>query len=120
MPSTDTVLVAQRDPVPLGLVSQTKADPPLLNWIYIDNGTLELKYGNKTASIAHHVGPWDWRKNQITLTFDGVDEFTAVENPASHEWQLYYDMNDDGLKGFVPKGWRKIDVSLVRTLMPGT
>ena len=47
----------RRKPVVRGLVSQVRDDPPLLNWIYIDRTTMELKYGNRTASIDHYVGP---------------------------------------------------------------
>jgi len=46
----------------LGLVSTIADDPPMLNWIYVDERTLELKYGNRTRSREHHVGPWDWTK----------------------------------------------------------
>ncbi|KAJ7460160.1 hypothetical protein FB451DRAFT_506498 [Mycena latifolia] len=34
----------------IGLVSTISTDPPELNWIYADGDTLELKYGNKSAS----------------------------------------------------------------------
>lgn len=47
-------------PPPLGLVSTIDSDPPMLNWIYIDRHTRELKYGNRTQSRAHIVGPWGW------------------------------------------------------------
>lgn len=106
-------------PVEIGLVTQVRDDPPLLNWIYVDKDTMELKYGNKTASIAHHVGPWDWTEDEEGITFDGKELFTAVEDPRTHKWQIYYDINDDGLIGYVPKGRRKISVSLERTLIPG-
>ena len=47
----------QRVPVPLGLVSQVAVDPPLLNWIYVDKDTMEVKYGNKTASVSSQRWP---------------------------------------------------------------
>ncbi|EXJ62227.1 hypothetical protein A1O7_02660 [Cladophialophora yegresii CBS 114405] len=109
----------ERVPVPLGLVSQVQEDPPLLNWIYVDKDTMELKYGNKSASIEHHVGPWDWTEDEEGITFDETEAFTAVEDPATRKWQLYYDMDDDGLSRFVPKGRRKFQISLERTLIPG-
>lgn len=106
-------------PIPIGLVSQVRDDPPLLNWLYVDKDTMELKYGNKSASIEHHVGPWDWTEDEEGITFDETEDFTAVEDPQSHKWQIYYDMDNDGLSRFVPKGRRKIQVSLERTLIPG-
>ncbi|KIW90045.1 uncharacterized protein Z519_09476 [Cladophialophora bantiana CBS 173.52] len=109
----------ERVPVPIGLVSQVRDDPPLLNWIYVDKDTMELKYGNKSASIEHHVGPWDWTEDEEGITFDDSEAFTAVEDPSTRQWQIYYDMDNDGLGRFVPKGRRKFQVSLERSLIPG-
>lgn len=81
---------------------------------------MELKYGNKSASIEHHVGPWDWTKDEEGITFDGkAKRFIAVEDPKTHKWQLYYDMDKDGLSSFVPSERLKIQVYLRRTLVPG-
>lgn len=110
----------ERKPPPLGLVSQTRADPPLLNWIYVDKDTAELKYGNKSQSIEHHVGPWDWTKDESKITFSKKQLFIAVEDPRSKIWQLYYDVDDDGLSRFVPGKKRKVYVDLLRTETPGT
>ena len=109
----------KRVPVPIGLVSQVRDDPPLLNWLYVDKDTMELKYGNKSASIEHHVGPWDWTEDEKTITFDESKDFTAVQDPKTRRWQIYYDMDNDGLSRFVPKGRRMIQVSLQRTLLSG-
>jgi len=109
----------ERVPIPIGLVSQVRDDPPLLNWLYVDKDTMELKYGNKSASIEHHVGPWDWTEDEKTITFDESKDFTAVQDPKTRRWQIYYDMDNDGLSRFVPKGRRMIQVSLQRTLLSG-
>lgn len=108
----------ERKPPPRGLVSQTRAEPPLLNWIYIDQETAELKYGNKTQSIEHDVGPWDWTKDEKTITFHKKLLFIAVEDPKSKKWQLYYDIDDDGLSRYVPIQRRKVYVSLMRSEIP--
>lgn len=79
---------------------------------------MEVKYGNKTASIEHHVGPWDWSDDERVIIFDGAAQFTAVQDPKTRRWQFYQDMKEDGLAGYVPKGRRKVQVNLVRTLMP--
>ncbi|KAK4941028.1 hypothetical protein LTR10_018948 [Elasticomyces elasticus] len=109
----------ERNPAPLGLVSQVQDDPPLLNWIYVDKNTMELKYGNKSASIEHHVGPWDWTADEVGITFEKKRKrFIAVENPKTYKWQVYYDMNNDGLIGFVPQQRHGVQVYLKRTLLP--
>lgn len=45
-------------PAPLGLVSSISVDPPVLNWIYVDARTREIRYGNRTQSREHVVGSW--------------------------------------------------------------
>jgi hypothetical protein len=120
----------QRNPPPLGLVSQVQDDPPLLNWIYVDKATMELRYGNRTVSKEHHVGPWDWTEDDDDddeplepgeankgVTFEGWEGFTAVEDPHSKEWQVYFDKNDDGLKGYVGRERRMLQISLERTMV---
>lgn len=114
------ILLVQRVPVVLGLVSQVQADPPLLNWVYIDGNTMELRYGNKSKSIAHHVGPWDWAEDEEGITFDDYEEFTAVEDPASKRWQLFADMSEEAIEIYVPKGRKTMTVYLKRHLMPVT
>ena len=103
--------------VTLGLVSQAADDPPLLNWIYVDKNTLELKHGNRSASIEHHIGPWDWTEDETGVTLEGWEGLVAVQEDEG-EWALYYDWNDDGLKGKVGK--RKVlQISLERTMVDG-
>ncbi|MCJ1429955.1 hypothetical protein MMC29_007870, partial [Sticta canariensis] len=64
-------------PNTLGLVSSISDDPPMLNWIYIDRATRELKYGNRTQSREHIVGSWGWETGEESgpggLTLIGSD-----------------------------------------------
>ncbi|KAJ9628675.1 hypothetical protein H2203_002577 [Taxawa tesnikishii (nom. ined.)] len=130
-------------PMTRGLVSTVSRDPPMLNWIYVDKDTMELKYSNRSGSIAHHVGDFDWTtehptdSNPSCVTFDGWEGFVAVEEtsnpPVSRdsslasstsrdrdgqrgEWALYFDMQDDGLKGY-KMGRRTLEVSLQRRVI---
>ncbi|QIW97421.1 hypothetical protein AMS68_002939 [Peltaster fructicola] len=101
-----------------GLVSTISRDPPMLNWIYIDKDTLEVKYANRTGSIAHHVGSYDWTsegKEDSNVTFDDWEGFLAVEED-SDQWALYFDLNDDGLLKH-KKGRTTYEVSLVRRIL---
>ncbi|KAI9714560.1 MAG: hypothetical protein M1812_006365 [Candelaria pacifica] len=43
-----------------GLVSTISHNPPMLNWIYADTNTGEMKFGNRTQSRDHLFGSWDW------------------------------------------------------------
>lgn len=105
-------------PYTRGLVSTISVDPPMLNWIYIDKETLEAKYASRSGSIAHHVGSYDWTSEEgddSCITFDEWEGFLAVEE-AEGEWALYFDVEDDGLKG-VRRGRRAVEVSLVRRVI---
>lgn len=119
----------------LGLVSRISDDPPMLNWLYVDKDTLEVKYGNRSQSRAHHVGNWDWTTSDgkstnmegqdvaegddgVGIVFESFEGFVAVEEEDG-EWALYFDRNDDGLKSQDEKlkGKRKVNVLLERKLI---
>ena len=91
--------------------------PPALNWIYVDKVTREFKYGNRTQSIDHEVGPWRWEAGEEEgpggLTFDGAEGAVAVET--NQGWELRWE-DGDGNVGDV-KGRRVLTVSLERSFV---
>jgi hypothetical protein len=117
-----------RNPPERGLVSTISDDPPMLNWIYVDKETYELRYSNRSGSIEHHVGVWDWTEDETHLTFEGWEGFMAIdewdgadEDPTTPwgkeglRWALYFDKDDNGLKGR-RKGKDMFEVSLKRRI----
>ena len=106
-----------RTPAPLGLVSFISDHPPALNWIYVDKVTRELKYGNRTASIDHHVGPWGFEAGEEGgaggITYDEVEGAVAVETDEG--WELRWE-DDNGKVGVVGKR-RVLSVSLERKFL---
>lgn len=62
-----------------GLVSTISKEPPTLNWIYVDKETRELKYGNRTESKDHIVGPW----NLVASDEDGPEGLMLDGNEAA-------------------------------------
>lgn len=103
-----------------GLVSTISVDPPMLNWIYIDKDTYEVKYASRSGSTMHHVGDFDWttEENEDSMvTFDGFEGFVAVEEEEG-KWALYFDRDDDGLK-WKKKGRRTVEVHLQRRVITG-
>lgn len=118
-----------RDPPQRGLVSTISVDPPMLNWLYVDATTLELRYGNRTQSIAHLVGPWDWTEDEEGVTLDGFEGFAAVdewegkgargERADGLRWALYFDRYDDDFAAGKKVGGRaRLPCSLERRLLP--
>lgn len=102
----------------MGLVSTISADPPVLNWIYVDKDTLEVKYANRTDSIDHHVGPYDWTQEDPRdsyITFDEWEGFAAVKE-SDGGWALYFDKYDDGLKSR-RKGRPMVELNLKRRIV---
>jgi len=113
-----------RSPPERGLVSTISVDPPMLNWIYVDKDTLEVKYSNRSGSVEHIIGPWDWTEDETGVTLEDWEGFVAVEEeerPDGLKWALYYDRWDDDfgngrlLKG---KGKTRLQCSLERRLLP--
>jgi hypothetical protein len=106
-----------RPPAFRGLVSTTsRAHPPPLNWIYVDRFTHEVRYGSRAVADGHILGPWDWTDDEVGLTLEGWEGFVAVEEEKGI-WAVYYDRDDDSLKGRVPKGTRVLQCSLERRVI---
>lgn len=80
----------------LGLPTYVSANPPLLNWIYAEKDSYELKYGNRTQSVEHIVGPWDWTTDERMITLEDKQAFIAVEEDEA-QWALYFDRDGDEL-----------------------
>jgi hypothetical protein len=86
----------------------------MLNWIYVDNASYALRYGNRSQSIAHTVGPWDWTEDESAVVLEGWEGFVAVDESSTMDeeawemtewgkeglrWAVYYDRDDNGLEG---------------------
>ncbi|KAI8951488.1 hypothetical protein F4801DRAFT_544866, partial [Xylaria longipes] len=96
-----------------GLVSTISDDPPMLNWIYVDKNTYEVKYGLRTDAQEHLTGPFDCTRQDRRMTLEGWEGFVAVEDYPG-VWALYFDRDDNGLVTKVPMGTRVLEVELTR------
>ncbi|PQE06717.1 hypothetical protein CJF30_00008625 [Rutstroemia sp. NJR-2017a BBW] len=99
-----------------GLVSSIQDDPPMLNWIYVDKETLEMKYGTRSETLGNLAHPWDWTEDEQNITLEEDEGFVAIEVEPGL-WQLFFDENGD-LSG-LPKGKKIQEVCLKRMLMCG-
>ncbi|KAF2020679.1 hypothetical protein BU24DRAFT_429713 [Aaosphaeria arxii CBS 175.79] len=96
-----------------GLVTTITDEAPIMNWVYVDRETCELKYGVRANAQPNLTGPFDCTRQDRRLTFDGWEGFCAVEEFPTL-WAVYFDLDDDGLRGKVPEGTRVLDIELSR------
>ncbi|CAI4212320.1 unnamed protein product [Parascedosporium putredinis] len=99
-----------------GYVSTIMDDPPMLNWIYVDKDTYEVKYGTKSESEDHRLGPFSCTPVDHRLTFDEWEGFCAVEERPGI-WSLYFDVDDDGLEEKVSMDKDVLEIELIRREM---
>lgn len=69
----------------------------------MDKNTHQLKYGNRSQSIEHVVGPWDWTGDEKTVVLEDKSAFVAVEEEDGSGWGVYFDRNGDELEGVLEK-----------------
>ncbi|KAF2139212.1 uncharacterized protein K452DRAFT_352515 [Aplosporella prunicola CBS 121167] len=96
-----------------GLVSTITSVAPILNWIYIDKDTYEVKYGVRDSAQPHLTGPFDCTRQDRRLTFEEWEGFVAVEEQPG-QWALYFDRDDNGLRGKIQPGKKSLEVTLKR------
>lgn len=84
-----------------------------MNWIYVDKDTLEVKYGVRVDAQPNITGPFDCTRQDKRLMLEGWEGFVAVQQ-SDGSWALYFDRDDNGLKGKVPQGTRVLEVELWR------
>jgi hypothetical protein len=95
-----------------GLVSSISDDPPVMNWIYVDRWSYELKFGNRVLADDNWPAPWDCSRQDRRLTFGSWEGFLAVKE--GNFWALYFDIDEDHLRAKVAKGTPVLEVVLLR------
>ncbi|KAI0521901.1 hypothetical protein F5B22DRAFT_509351 [Xylaria bambusicola] len=98
-----------------GLVSTISDEPPVMNWIYVDRWSYELKFGNRSWADDNFPIPWDCSRQDRRLTFGGWEGFLAVKE--GNFWGLYFDVDGDGLKSKVEEGTPVLEIELLRVEM---
>ena len=97
-----------------GIVS-TINEMNMLNWIYIDSSTYEVKYGVRAEADKHITGPMgiltlqDGEMRLICMQWEGF----AVVEEEEDEWALCFDKDNNNLKEKV-RGKRITEVELIR------
>jgi hypothetical protein len=87
----------------------------MLNWIYVDSATYEVKCGVRAEADKHIAGPMgiltllDGEMRLMCMQWEG---FAAVEEEEDN-WALYFDKDNNNLKEKV-QGKRITEVELIR------
>ncbi|TGJ80543.1 hypothetical protein E0Z10_g8221 [Xylaria hypoxylon] len=98
-----------------GLVSTICDEPPIMNWIYVDRWSYEMKFGNRSWADDNFPIPWDCSRQDRRLTFGGWEGFLAVKE--GDFWALYFDLDEDHLKSKVAEGTPVLEIELIRVEM---
>jgi hypothetical protein len=105
----------------LGLVTTIQDNPPMLNWIYADKETHELKYGNRTQSCEHIPGPWDWKEDETTITLERPSRGFYAVKEEDGSWAVYFDRDRDELRWAMKAARRRkavvVPIQLKRSLV---
>lgn len=96
-----------------GLVTTITDVAPIMNWVYVDKVTHEVKYGVRADAQDNLTVPFDCTRQDRRLTFDGWEGWCAVEEYEGY-WCLYFDVDDDGLKSKIAPGIRVLEIELSR------
>jgi len=96
-----------------GLVSTICEEPPILNWVYVDRETYEVKHGVRLDAQPNITGPFNCTRPDRRLTLEGWEGFVAVEEEDGI-WALYFDRDDNGLISKIQPGTRVLEVELWR------
>jgi hypothetical protein len=96
-----------------GLVTTITDVAPIMNWVYIDRETYEVRYGVRADAQPNLTGPFDCTRQDRRMTFDGWEGFCAVEEQPGL-WALYFDVNDNGLQSKIASGTRVLEIELSR------
>ncbi len=96
-----------------GLVTTITDVAPILNWLYVDRDTQEVKYGVRVDAQPNITGPFDCTRQDRRLTLEGWEGWCAVEEAPSL-WALYFDVGDDGLSSKIAPGTRVLEIELWR------
>ncbi|KAK2051351.1 hypothetical protein LY76DRAFT_403952 [Colletotrichum caudatum] len=100
-----------------GLVSTITHEAPIMNWIFVDPVSYQLRFGNRAAADGKLIGPWECTRQDRRLTLCGWEGFCAVLEE-SGVWGLYFDCDGDGLhRKFYGDGRIVIEVELLRREM---
>ncbi|RDW59638.1 hypothetical protein BP6252_12725 [Coleophoma cylindrospora] len=100
-----------------GLISSITDEAPIMNWIYVDRDTYEVKFGTRPYAEHNLKGPFDCTRQDRRLTFGGWEGFVVVQE--GNFWALYFDRDNDKLKSKLKAGIPVIEVELLRKELRG-
>lgn len=97
-----------------GLVTTINKDN-MLNWVYVDTETYQLKYGVRAEAQPQWTGPMTLiftKDSELRLGFTGWEGFVAVEED-SGGWAVYFDKDDNALENKL-KDKAVVEIEVIR------
>jgi len=83
----------------------------------VDKETYQVRYGVRLDAQLNITGPFDCIGQDKRLTVGGWEEFVAVREDGEYReglWSLYYNRDDDGLRGNLGDGKVVLEIVLNR------
>jgi hypothetical protein len=63
----------------------------MLNWIFVDKDTHEVRFGGKKATEGHVIGPWGWSADEHFLTLQQDPVCFTTKKGDDGRWSVYWD-----------------------------
>lgn len=84
---------------------------------YVDSQTYQLRCGSREDARRNLSEPFGYFLDR--LKFQGWEGFCAVEEEQSSSWTVYFDVDDNALRGRVPDGRRVLEIEVKRSDVAG-
>ncbi|CAN8105097.1 unnamed protein product [Discula destructiva] len=99
-----------------GLVTAiSNEDPPVMNWVFVDKSSFEVKFGVRAYAELGFKGPFDCTRQDRRLTLGGWEGFLAVKE--GEFWALYFDAVNDRLRSKLAEDTPVLEIELQRIEM---
>ncbi|KAF2655181.1 hypothetical protein K491DRAFT_576369, partial [Lophiostoma macrostomum CBS 122681] len=96
-----------------GMVTRVSSVLPIMNWLFIDVDTHQLRHGVRKNAEGHITGPFDCTATNRRITLQGWEGWCVVEEQPG-DWAVYFDVHDDALQKKVARGTRVLEIEIER------
>jgi hypothetical protein len=95
------------------MVTRISTDLPIMNWLFVDADTHQLRYGVRKDAEGNITGPFDCTATNRRITLQGWKGWCVAEEQPG-VWAVYFDIHDNALQGKVAHGTRVLEIEIER------